>query len=574
MRQAKRLGDLLVEDGLLSRELLESSIEENENSGMKLGQFLVSSGVVAEDRIVESLSRQLEIPQLAETDMQPNAVMAELIPQSMADQYQIVPLRDESMGLVCAMIDPMDLQSLERVEEIVNKPVDPIICTTAQFEELCKVLYGGSYAKNFETLFDGMEADVADDVAVANVTTGPSDQIEVRSLLDMAEGAPVIRMVNWMLATGASEDASDIHISPERTSISLRMRVDGRLREYPAPPKSMHLSIVSRIKILAQMDIAVSRAPQDGRFTIKINGREINIRASCTPTVNGENMVLRILDMSAGLLSLDQLGFEPDIKQKVLEVMQKPHGMFLTTGPTGGGKSTTLYSLLNLLNKPEVNIITTEDPVEYRMEGIRQIELNPKAGMTFASALRSILRQDPDVVMVGEIRDAETARIAVQAALTGHQVLSTLHTNSASGAVTRLVDMGIEPFLAALVCNVVVSQRLIRRLCPDCAKPFQPSEAALKSWNFTKEERQNATFMEAFGCPRCKQVGYKSRAGIYETLFFNDEIREMIIQRRSALEIDHCALACGTLTPLKYSASRKVLAGLSTLEEALTKIMD
>jgi type IV pilus assembly protein PilB len=574
MRQIKRLGDLLVEDGLLSREILESSIEENKNSGMKLGQFLVSSGVVAEDRIVESLSRQLGIPQLSADDMQPGALMAELIPQGMADQYQIVPLRDEAIGLVCAMIDPMDLQSLERVEEIVNKPVDPVICTSTQFKELCKMLYGGSYAKNFETLFDGMESESSDTVAVTDVTAGPSDQIEVRSLLDMAEGAPVIRMVNWMLATGASEDASDIHISPERTKISLRMRVDGRLRDYPAPPKSMHLSIISRIKILAQMDIAVSRVPQDGRFAIKVNGREINIRASCTPTVNGENMVLRILDMSGGILSLDQLGFEPEIERKVVEVMTKPHGMFLTTGPTGGGKSTTLYSLLNLLNKPDVNIITTEDPVEYRMEGVRQIELNPKAGMTFASALRSILRQDPDIVMVGEIRDAETARIAVQAALTGHQVLSTLHTNSASGAVTRLVDMGIEPFLAALVCNVVVSQRLIRRLCSDCARPFDPSDAALESWKFTPRERAGATFMEAVGCPRCKQVGYKSRAGIYETLFFNDQIREMIIQRRSALEIDNCALECGVLTPLKYSASRKVLAGISTLEEALSKIMD
>jgi type IV pilus assembly protein PilB len=574
MRQQKRLGDLLVEDGLLTRDILESSIEGNKNSDMMLGQFLVSSGVVAEDRMVDSLSRLLGIPRLAGSDMQPAAEMAELIPQAMADQYQIVPLRDEVIGLVCAMIDPMDLQSLERVEAIVNKPVDPVICTTAQFKELCKVLYGGSYAQNFETLFDGMQGEAADTMAVTDVTGGASDQIEVRSLLDMAEGAPVIRMVNWMLATGASEDASDIHISPERTKISLRMRVDGRLRDYPAPPKSMHLSIISRIKILAQMDIAVSRVPQDGRFSIKVNNREINIRASCTPTVNGENMVLRILDMSAGLLSLDQLGFEPEIERKVVEVMTKPHGMFLTTGPTGGGKSTTLYSLLNLLNKPDVNIITTEDPVEYRMEGIRQIELNPKAGMTFASALRSILRQDPDVVMVGEIRDAETARIAVQAALTGHQVLSTLHTNSASGAVTRLVDMGIEPFLAALVCNVVVSQRLMRRLCPDCAQPFTPSEASLQSWKFTPQERASATFMEAVGCPRCKQVGYKGRAGIYETLFFNDQIREMIIQRRSALEIDHCALECGALTPLKHSASRKVLAGVSTLEEALTKIME
>lgn len=574
MRQKKRLGDLLVEDGLLSREMLESSIEENRNSGMKLGQFLVRNEVVAENRIVESLSRQLGIPCLTEQDLEPSMDMAEVIPQAMADQYQIVPLRDEVTGLICAMTDPMDLQALERVEAVVNKPIDPVICTVDQFNELCKVLYGGSYAQNFEALIDGMEDDTNDSVAVTDVSAGSSDHIEVRSLLDMAEGAPVIRMVNWMLATGVSEDASDIHISPERTKINLRMRIDGKLRNYPAPPKSMHLSIVSRIKILGQMDISVSRVPQDGRFSIRVSGHEVNIRASTTPTVNGENVVLRILDMSTGILTLDQLGFESDVEQRVLEVMKKPHGMFLTTGPTGGGKSTTLYSVLHLLNRPDVNIITTEDPVEYRMDGIRQIELNPKAGLTFSSALRSILRQDPDVVMVGEIRDSETATIAVQAALTGHQVLTTLHTNSASGAVTRLVDMGVEPFLAALVCNVVVSQRLIRRLCPDCARPFRPPALALRTWNFTEEDIAAGQFMEAVGCPRCKDSGYRGRGGIYETLFFNDEIREMIIQRRSALEIDQCAFESGALTPLKYSAGRKVLAGISSLEEAFTKIME
>jgi len=572
MRQKRKLGDLLIEDGLLSREMLESCIEESRKAGMKLGQYLISNGVVSEESIVDSLSRQLGIPRLTEKDMHPNIALAELIPQNIAEQYQIVPLRDDPLGLVCAMVDPMDMDSLERVEEIIDKSIDPVICTTRQFKELCKELYGGSYAQNFETLFDDLEKEIDENV-IEDISADASDQIEVKSLRDMAEGATVVRMVNWILATGASENASDIHISPERNRISLRMRVDGKLREYPAPPKSMHLSIVSRIKILARMDISVSRVPQDGRFTVKIAGREINVRASCIPTVNGENVVLRLLDMSADLLTLGQLGFEPEIERKVIEVIKKPHGLFLTTGPTGSGKSTTLYSILNILNKPDVNIITIEDPVEYHMKGIRQIELNPKAGMTFASALRSMLRQDPDIIMVGEIRDTETARIAVQSALTGHQVLSTLHTNSASGAVTRLVDMGVEPFLVALVCNVAVSQRLIRRLCPECARPFKPSEALLKPWEFTEEELRSASFREAAGCPRCKQTGYKGRAGIYETLFFNDEIREMIIRRRSALEIDSYALNQGLLTPLKRSAARKVLTGVFTLEEAFAKII-
>lgn len=570
----KRLGDLLVEDGLLTVDMLETSMLENRGSGMKLGEYLVQQGVVSEENIVDSLSRQLRIPRLTEGQMHPAAGMAEMIPRAMAEQYRIVPLNDDVLGLVCAMPDPMDLQSLERVEETIQKTVDPVICTQAQFKALCGGLYGQSYATNFDTLFDDLKGSAGDEMNVASAEEDSADQVEVSSLVDMAEDAPVIRMVNWMLATGVSEGASDIHISPERAAISLRMRVDGKLKSFQAPPKSMHLPIVSRVKILGHMDISVSRVPQDGRFSLKVDGREINIRASCTPTVNGENVVLRILDMSGGILTLDQLGFEPAVQEKLVKVMTKPHGMFLTTGPTGSGKSTTLYSLLNMLNQPDVNIITTEDPVEYRMDGIRQIELNPKAGTTFASALRSILRQDPDIVMVGEVRDPETARIAVQAALTGHQVLTTLHTNSAAEAVTRLVDMGIEPFLAALVCNIVVAQRLIRRVCPDCSKPITPSHETLEPWGFSAGEIESASFQASVGCPRCKQSGYRGRAGIYETLFFDDEIREMIIQRRSVLEIEAAALKSGQLTPLKYSASRKVLAGISTMEEAITKIMD
>ncbi len=571
---SKRLGDLLVEEGLLTQEKLQTCMQENTGSGMKLGEYLQKQSVVSEEKIVSALSRQLRIPRLTENQMLPGPTLANMIPREMAKQYQIVPLRDDALGLTCAMLDPMDLLALERIEEVVQKTIDPVICTQEQFQELCRSVYGQSYAQNFETLLDGIRGDARDGVDFGDAEEDASDSMEVSSLVDMAEDAPVIRMVNWMLATGVGEGASDIHISPERSTISLRMRVDGKLKMFPAPPKSMHLPVVSRIKILGHMDISVSRVPQDGRFSLKVDGREINIRASCTPTVNGENVVLRILDMSAEVLTLDQLGFEPLVREQLVEVMAKPHGMFLTTGPTGSGKSTTLYSLLNMLNQPDVNIITTEDPVEYRMEGIRQIELNPKAGTTFVSALRSILRQDPDIVMVGEIRDTETARVSIQAALTGHQVLSTLHTNSAVEAVTRLVDMGVEPFLVALVCNVVVAQRLIRRVCPDCARSISPSKETLAPWGFTPDEIAAGTFKAAVGCPHCKGTGYRGRAGIYEALFFDDAIREMIIERRSVLEIEAAALKSGHLTPLKYSASRKVLAGISTMEETISKIMD
>jgi type IV pilus assembly protein PilB len=336
-----------------------------------------------------------------------------------------------------------------------------------------------------------------------------SEEVEVGSLQDMAQEAPVVRLVNSILSQAVREGASDVHISPEKEYIQIRFRVDGKLHDVPAPPKSMYLLIVSRLKILSNMDIAISRIPQDGRFTIKMDNKEINIRTSTLPTIYGENMVIRLLDTSSGVFSLEQLGMAEGDREKVESMVDKPYGMLLSTGPTGSGKSTTIYSLLKKVNKPDVNIVTLEDPVEYRMEKIRQVQLNQKAGMNFASGLRSIMRQDPDVIMVGEIRDPETASIAVQAALTGHRVLSTVHTNDSSGAITRFVDMGIEPFLVASVMLASIAQRLVRNVCPYCKKPHQPPEAALKFWGLDKAVNPN--FVVGTGCFYCMDKGYKGR---------------------------------------------------------------
>jgi len=388
----------------------------------------------------------------------------------------------------------------------------------------------------------------------------------------MAEGAPIVRLANSILSQAIRETASDVHISPEKDHVQVRFRVDGKLHEVPAPPKAMLLPIISRLKILANMDIAVSRIPQDGRFTVKISDKEINIRASTIPTIYGENMVLRLLDTSGGVISLERLGMQEADREKVERTVVKPYGMILSAGPTGSGKSTTLYSILKKINTPDVNIITLEDPVEYRMAKIRQVQLNQKAGMTFASGLRSILRQDPDVVMVGEIRDAETAKIGVQAALTGHRVLSTVHTNDAAGAITRFIDMGIEPFLVSSVMLGTIAQRLVRKTCPYCQEEYRPSSSALRFWGL-ENRAESISFLRGKGCFQCMNTGFKGRSVIYEVRIIDDIIQDMIIQKKSAQEIMRAAKNSGKFRMLKDDAVEKVLQGLTTLDEAASAVM-
>jgi type IV pilus assembly protein PilB len=387
----------------------------------------------------------------------------------------------------------------------------------------------------------------------------------------MAEEAPVVRLVNSILSQGVREGASDIHISPEKASVQIRFRVDGKLHEVPAPPKSMFLPIISRLKILSNMDIAVSRIPQDGRFTVKMKNKDINIRVSTIPSIYGENMVLRLLDTGNAIYSLERLGMNERDRERLETMIARPHGMILSTGPTGSGKSTSLYSILKKINQPDINIITIEDPVEYRIEKIRQVQLNRRAGMTFAGGLRSILRQDPDVIMVGEIRDSETANIAVQAALTGHRVLSTLHTNNSPGAITRFIDMGVEPFLVASVMIVSFAQRLVRKVCPNCKVTYQPPREALRFWQL--DQVKNANFRQGKGCFNCMHTGYKGRTGVYEVLIIDDLVQSLILQRKSAHEIARILKEAGNFTSLEENAAEKVVQGITSLEEAASAVM-
>jgi len=566
LRTKKKLGEILVEGGLLTQEQLEKALPHQKKSKLKLGQFLVREGYVSEAQIVDLVSNQLRLQKYRPDKFTLDVDLGQLLPAEIAHKSQAAPLKKNGMLLTVAMTDPLDINALDTIEVYTNCEVEAVICTEQHLNHLLSSLYG-TYAGIGEVLEDMEEMQI--DKAAEKPPS--MEDVEVSSLQGMAEEAPVVRLVNSILSQGVREGASDVHISPEKNFVQVRFRVDGKLHEVPAPPKSMFLPIISRLKILANMDIAVSRIPQDGRFTVKMKNKDINIRASTIPSIYGENMVLRLLDTSNSIYSLERLGMSEQDRVKLENMISKPYGMVLSTGPTGSGKSTSLYSILKKINQPDINIITVEDPVEYRIEKIRQVQLNRKAGMTFASGLRSILRQDPDVIMVGEIRDFETATLAVQAALTGHRVLSTLHTNDAAGAITRFIDMGIEPFLVSSVMLVSFAQRLVRMICPNCKAPFTPSTEALKTWGITNT--QNAEFIKGRGCFNCMHTGYKGRTGIYEVLIIDDEIKDLILKRNSSHEIARAASASGNFTTLKENAAEKVIHGITTLEEAASAVL-
>ena len=561
------MGEILVEGGLLTQKQLEEALPFQKKSHLKLGQFLVREGILNESQIVDIVSSQLRIVKYRPENFTIDMDLANLLPADIAHKYQTAPLQKNGLLLSIAMVDPLDINALDAIELFTNYEVEAIICTEQHLNGLLSSIYG-TYA-GIGGVLEDMEDMEIDKSAVKSPST--TEDVEVSSLQGMAEEAPVVRLVNSILSQGVRDGASDIHISPEKASVQVRFRVDGRLHEVPAPPKSMFLPIISRLKILSNMDIAVSRIPQDGRFTVKMKNKDINIRVSTIPSIYGENMVLRLLDTGNSIYSLERLGMNERDRERLETMISRPHGMILSTGPTGSGKSTSLYSILKKINQPDINIITIEDPVEYRIEKIRQVQLNRKAGMTFAGGLRSILRQDPDVIMVGEIRDSETANIAVQAALTGHRVLSTLHTNDSPGAITRFIDMGVEPFLVASVMIVSFAQRLVRKVCPSCKATYQPSREALKFWQL--DQVKNANFQQGKGCFNCMHTGYKGRTGVYEVLIIDDLVQSLILQRKSAHEIARVAKEAGKFTSLEENAAEKVVQGITSLEEAASAVM-
>ncbi len=555
---------------MLSPEQLKLALDNQRRTDMKLGQFLVQGGGISESQLAGVISQQLDIDRYSPEKYPLDEKLSEIIPVDFVRRYQSVAVKKNGHLLTIAMVDPMDIVSLDAIENYTNCEVETIICTEQELNFLTTSLYGtdtgiGEVLENVNEMQYRSESE-----GVEGLDT--TEDIDVNSLQSMAEEAPVVRLVNQVISQAVREGASDIHISPEKNAVQVRFRVDGKLHNVPAPPKYMILPIVSRIKILANMDISLSRVPQDGRFTVRMNQKEINIRTSVIPTIYGENLVLRLLDTSAGIYDLRQLGISDDDRNRIESTIVKPFGMILSTGPTGSGKTTTLYSILKKINHPDVNIITLEDPVEYRIERIRQTQLNEKAGMTFASGIRSILRQDPDVIMVGEIRDSETANIAVQAALTGHRVLSTIHTNNAAGAITRLIDMNVDPFLISSVLLVSIGQRLVRKVCSYCKQPYTPPLSAMKYWGM-EEQAGEANFVQSKGCFNCLNLGYKGRTGVYEVLVIDEMVQDMIIDNKSALAITRAVREAGKLRTLKENAAEKILSGETTLDEAASAIM-
>ncbi len=560
----ERIADILIEDGLLLPSQLEEAQELQKKQGGRLLKLLTDNQYVNEQDMVISMGRCLDKPPVNLAKIRvPEPVMS-LVPKDMAKSYKLVPIAQLGNKLFVAMADPMNVLALDDLRTRTKLEIIPMIATERSVNEALSGVHSATGA--IDEVMKKAAAEAAAEEASVQIEGGKAnnEDIDLDRLAASSEDGPVIKIVNLILVQALKDRASDIHIEPAEKTVRLRYRMDGNLVEASGPPKSLQLAIASRIKILAGLNIAERRVPQDGRFRIRVSGKEVDLRISFLPTVYGEKIVIRILDKGALTGSIDTMGMDDATLSNFRKAIDAPHGLILVTGPTGSGKTTTLYSVLGELNKPEYNIVTVEDPVEYQLQGINQVAVKAEIGLDFSSALRSILRQDPDIVMIGEIRDNETADIAVKAALTGHQVLSTLHTNDAAGAITRLDDMGIEPFLISSSVLLTCAQRLVRRICPNCKEEFLPEAELLGKVNL--EHKASDTFYQGGGCERCKQRGFLGRAAILEVLPVTESIRRLVIKRASAAVLKNQALSEG-MKSLRLAGIDKAYEGVTTLEE-------
>jgi type IV pilus assembly protein PilB len=548
----KRLGEILVDMGLASEEQVEACLARQKETRKRLGQLLVEENVVSELDLTKALAAKFGIEYLDLTRTQLDMSAAGLLSERLCRRYGAIPVKfiDENT-LQVAMVDPANVLVADDLRIMTGYTIVPAI---ASEEDVFGAI--GKLNRLDEHVTENSEE---------NAALAGDDQLDIR---DMTEEAPIVKLVNSVIAQSVDDGASDIHFEPQAKDLVVRFRMDGVLHEIMSVPRRMQNGVISRLKIMAELDIAERRVPQDGRIGLVVGGKPIDMRVATLPTVYGEKIVMRLLDKSNVMLNLTDLGFSTKALKRFQRSFTRPYGAILVTGPTGSGKSTTLYAALNILNSTEKNIITVEDPVEYRLGGINQVQVNVKAGMTFAAALRSILRCDPDIVMVGEIRDRETAAIAIESALTGHLVLSTLHTNDAPGALSRLTEMGIEPFLTSSAVDCVLAQRLARRLCKECKEAYEPSEEMLKKNDFPPEvfEMDKVTLYRPKGCPRCNNTGYKGRLGLYEVMIVSEAIRRLTVERKSADEIGRVATAEG-MKSLREDGIDKVLQGMTSVEE-------
>ena len=549
---------MLLEEGLVTYEQLEEAQSEQSRSGKGLGRVLIDLGFVVEQELVSALAKQIGLPFVDLAEYPVDAAASSLISDALAKRYSALPIGYEDSKLVVAMSDPANVFALDDIRTITGLDIKPVVATRSEIQNAISRLHR-------------LDESVSDIVGAA---TDEIEEVEdLAKTRELVEDAPIVKLVNLLITQAVNERASDIHIEPQERDVRIRYRIDGVLHEVMRSPKSLQSGVISRLKIMSDINIAERRVPQDGRVGLVVGGRAIDLRVATLPTVYGEKVVIRILDKSSVLMNLQDLGFSDHNFGRYESSYRKPYGMILVTGPTGSGKSTTLYATLNIINTPERNIITVEDPVEYRLPGVNQIQINPRAGLTFASALRSILRSDPDVVLIGEIRDRETAQIAVEAALTGHLVLSTLHTNDAPSAISRLLEMGIEPFLVSSAIDGVLAQRLMRVLCDRCKELYAPTEEALAEARIPlNADGTVPKLYRPVGCTNCAKTGYRGRMAAHEVMLKSEEIERMTAEHRSAEEIGKVAREQGMRT-LREDGIEKVLAGHTSIEEIMRVIV-
>ena len=565
---SSRLGEILVKENLITADQLKQAMAHQRQNGGRLGTALMKLGFVSDDEITEVLSRQYGVPSINLKYYEVDPAVIKLIPQDTAVRYQIVPLSRVGSTLTIAMIDPTNVFAMDDIKFMTGFNIEPVVASESSILAGIEKSYGGPKGneEDLETVMQSMSELNESDVELQ----AEEQQMELSQLEKAADEAPVVKLVNLVLTDAVKRGASDIHIEPYEKEFRVRFRIDGVLQSIMSPPIKLKDAITSRLKIMAKLDISEKRLPQDGRIMLKMNigGRkkQLDFRVSTLPVLWGEKIVLRLLDKENLRLDMTKLGFEPESLVKFEKAILKPYGMVLVTGPTGSGKTNTLYSSISRLNQPDTNIMTAEDPVEFQLAGVNQVQMKEQIGLNFAAALRSFLRQDPNIILVGEIRDFETAEIAIKAALTGHLVLSTLHTNGAPETITRLMNMGIEPFLVATSVHLICAQRLIRRICKDCIETVEVPIPALIEEGFTPEEAKTVRIQKGKGCGVCNNTGYKGRCGLYEVMEVDDEIRELVLVGASAVELKKKAIEQGMIT-LRRSGLIKVAAGMTTLEE-------
>jgi type IV pilus assembly protein PilB len=567
----ERIADALVEDGLLFRKQVEELMELQKREGTRLLKIIIDKQYVTEQDMAVSMGRVLNTPPVNLSRMGISLEIADLLPRDICVTHKVLPVSRLENKLFLAMADPLNVLAIDDVRRITKMDVTPMIASEKSILEKIHNIESGKTGTMEEIIQDAAqraEAEAEDDSDGIETVKETTEDVNLDQLTASVEEAPVIKLANLILVQAIKDRASDIHVEPFEKMVRLRYRIDGALVDRTPPPKNLQVALVSRLKIMSSLDIAERRLPQDGRMRVKVAGKDFDLRVSFLPTVHGEKCVLRVLDKSNLSASMEKIGMDQDTYRRFRAAVDAPHGLLLVTGPTGSGKTTTLYSALNELNNPEYNIVTVEDPVEFQVPGINQVPVKKEIGLSFGNALRSILRQDPDIVMIGEIRDTETAEIAVEAALTGHQVLSTMHCNDAPGAVARLDDMGIAPFLISSSVILACAQRLMRKICPVCKDPVSYPASMFRDLNIPPSYFDGVTLFKGRGCDRCNNTGYAGRTAIIEAMTITDEIRKVIIARGSAMEIGKIAVGQGMKT-LRMAALDKVREGVTTLEQTL-----